>query len=65
MAASASPAVGDMSGLEGSPISDVKFENCTITANKGFVMQYATRVDLSGLNIIGVQGEKIVKKNVE
>jgi polygalacturonase len=58
-------AVGDMSGLEGSPITDVTFENCTITAKKGFVMQYATRVDLSGLNITGVQGEKIIKKNVE
>ncbi len=58
-------AVGDMSGLEGSPITDVKFENCTITANKGFVMQYATRVDLSGLNITGVQGEKIIKKDIE
>lgn len=57
-------AVGDMSGLEGSPILDVKFINCNITAKRGFVMQYAKGVDLSGLKISGVTGEAIIKKNV-
>lgn len=57
-------AVGNMSGLEGSPIIGVKFQNCAITAKKGFVMQYASGVDLSGLTISGVNGEPVIKKNV-
>jgi exo-poly-alpha-galacturonosidase len=57
-------AVGNMSGLEGSPIIGVKFQNCAIKARKGFVMQYASAVDLSGLTISGVNGDPVTKKNV-
>jgi exo-poly-alpha-galacturonosidase len=57
-------AVGNMSGLQGSPITGVKFENCNITAKKGFFMQYAAHVDLNGLTITGVAGETVIKKDV-
>lgn len=56
-------AVGDMSGLEGSPIIGVKFINCNIKAKKGFTMQYARDVDFSGLKITGVEGEAIIRKD--
>ena len=57
-------AVGDMSGLEGSPIMGVKFSKCNIKAQKGFTIQHAKNVDLKGLNITGVSGEAVVLKNV-
>lgn len=58
-------AVGDMHGLKGSPIDGVTFKDCNITAKKGFFIEYAKNVDLSGLKIIGVEGEAIIQKNDE
>ncbi|MEP6675455.1 MAG: glycoside hydrolase family 28 protein [Ferruginibacter sp.] len=55
-------AVGDMHGLKGSPIDGVTFKDCNITAKKGFVIQYAKNVDLSGLKITGVEGQAVVQK---
>jgi hypothetical protein len=43
----------------------VKFEKCNITADKGFVIENARKVDLSGLNITVGHGDPITKKNVE
>jgi polygalacturonase len=57
--------VGFMHGLAGSPILNVKFEKCNITADKGFVIENARHVDLSGLKITVKSGEAITKKNVE
>lgn len=57
--------VGNMSGLEGSPIQGVQFENCNINAKKGFSIRYANNVDLSGLTITGVTGESIIRKGVK
>ncbi|MEJ6982193.1 glycoside hydrolase family 28 protein [Pedobacter sp. P351] len=57
-------AVGNMKGLEQSPIVGVKFKNCEITAQRGFSIEHATNVDLSGLMIKGVTGEPILKTNV-
>jgi len=57
--------VGMMHGLAGSPILNVKFEKCNITADKGFVIENARKVDLSGLNITVGHGDPITKKNVE
>jgi exo-poly-alpha-galacturonosidase len=57
--------VGFMHGLAGSPILNVKFEKCNITADKGFVMENARKVDLSGLKITVKNGDPITKKNVE
>jgi exo-poly-alpha-galacturonosidase len=58
-------AVGNISGLEGSPIIGVQFKNCQIEAKKGFVIQHATSVDLSGLQITGVAGEAVIQKDVK
>ena len=57
--------VGMMHGLTGSPILNVKFEKCNITADKGFVMENARKVNLSGLKITVKNGDAITKKNVE
>jgi polygalacturonase len=57
--------VGMMHGLTGSPILNVKFEKCNITADKGFVMENARKVDLSGLKITVKSGDAITKRNVE
>lgn len=57
--------VGNISGLEGSPIQGVQFENCNINAKKGFSIRYANNVDLSGLTITGVTGESIIRKGVK
>jgi polygalacturonase len=57
--------VGVMHGLSGSPILNVKFEKCDIKADKGFVMENARNVDLSGLKIAVKSGDPITKKNVE
>jgi polygalacturonase len=57
--------VGFMHGLADSPIQGVKFENCKISAQRGFVMEHARKVDLSGLAIEVKQGEPITRKDVE
>ena len=57
--------VGMMHGLAGSPILNVKFEKCNITADRGFVIENARKVDLSGLKITVKNGNAITKKNVE
>ncbi len=57
--------VGMMHGLAGSPILNVKFEKCDIKADKGFVMENARGVDLSGLKITVKSGDAITKRNVE
>lgn len=54
--------VGDMSGLENSPILGVTFENCNITAKKGFTLKHVNDLDISGLTINGVTGEAIIKE---
>lgn len=58
-------AVGNMSGLETSPIQGVQFKNCNINAKKGFSIRYANNVNLSGLTIKGVTGETIIRKGVK
>jgi polygalacturonase len=57
--------VGVMHGLAGSPILNVKFEKCDITADKGFVIENVRHVDLSGLKLTVKNGDAITKKNVE
>jgi polygalacturonase len=57
--------VGVMHGLAASPILNVKFEKCNITADKGFVIENVRQVDLSGLKLTVKNGEAITKKNVE
>lgn len=57
--------VGDMYGLEDSPIKNVVFENCMINAKTGFKVENVTDLDLSGLKINVEEGEAIIQKNVE
>ena len=58
-------AVGIMHGLVDSPIENVKFENCKITAQKGFVIENARKVDLSGLTVDVKEGAPITRRNVQ
>jgi len=57
--------VGMMHGLAGSPILNVKFEKCNITADKGFAIENVRNVDLSGLKLTVKNGDAITRKNVE
>lgn len=58
-------AVGDISGLPTSPIQGVQFQDCNIKAEKGITIQYANKVDLSGLTITGVKGDAVIRKAVQ
>ncbi|WP_207425505.1 glycoside hydrolase family 28 protein [Pedobacter sp. SYSU D00535] len=57
--------VGNMKGLEGSPIEGITFKNCEVSAQRGLTIEHARNVDLRGLVIKGVIGEKITKNNVQ
>jgi polygalacturonase len=57
--------VGMMHGLADSPIKNVKFKHCKITAQKGFVIENARKVDLSGLTLEVKEGEPVTRKNVK
>jgi exo-poly-alpha-galacturonosidase len=57
--------VGVIHGLADSPIRDVHFENCRITAQKGFKLEHARDVDLSGLKLDVTTGEAISKTDVQ
>ncbi len=60
-----SQSVGVMSGLAGSPIQGVTFQNCHITANTGLRISHARNVDMSGLTLDVKQGEAITKIDVQ
>jgi polygalacturonase len=57
--------VGNIHGLPGSPIQGIVFENCKITADRGFRLDHARNVDLSGLTITVKQGDPVTKTDVE
>ena len=57
--------VGVIHGLADSPIRDIVFEKCDITAQKGFKLDHARKVDLSGLALHVKEGEAITKTDVE
>jgi polygalacturonase len=57
--------VGVIHGLAGSPIQGVTFENCKITADRGFRLDHARNVDMKGLTIEVKQGDPITKTDVE
>lgn len=58
-------AIGDIRGLEGSPVQGVSFKDCKLTADKGLLIEHARGVDLSGLNATVKEGEQVIKKDVE
>ena len=51
---------GVMHGLKDSPIHDVKFENCNVTAQRGLVLGNVNAPDLSGLKLTVTSGEPII-----
>ena len=57
--------VGIMHGLADSPIQGITFENCKITAQKGFKIEHARNVDLKGLSLDVKEGDAITKLDVE
>src|ERR1017187_9534784 len=57
--------VGIIHGLADSPIRDIHFENCRITAQKGFRLDHARNVDLAGLTLDVKNGEAITKTDVQ
>jgi exo-poly-alpha-galacturonosidase len=54
--------VGNMHGMKQSPIENVTFENCKITAQKGLTLENVKNIDLSGLELTVKQGEPIIWK---
>ena len=57
--------VGIIHGLADSPIRDIHFENCQISALKGFRLEHARNVDLNGLKLDVKDGEPITKSDVQ
>ena len=55
--------VGDMHGLEGSPIRNVSFVNCQISAEKGFILKDVEQIDLSGLKLTVKEGQPIINQD--
>jgi polygalacturonase len=51
---------GVLQGLKGSPIQDVKFENCKVTAQSGLVLENVKDPDLAGLELKVAEGEPIL-----
>jgi exo-poly-alpha-galacturonosidase len=56
---------GIMYGLPNSPIRDVKFENCKVSAQKGLEVQNVKDVDFSGLDLTVKEGEPIIFKDAK
>ncbi|UOQ96804.1 glycoside hydrolase family 28 protein [Hymenobacter sp. 5317J-9] len=55
--------VGDFHGLEGSPITDVKFRRCEVRAQRGLTLEHTRKVDLSGLHMTVKDGPALVQKD--
>ena len=56
-------AVGDMTGLDESPIENVTFKDCKISAETGFVLKNVQGLDLSGLELDVEEGEAIIYRD--
>jgi exo-poly-alpha-galacturonosidase len=57
--------VGIIHGLPGAPIQGITFQNSHITANRGFKLDHARDVNLTGLTLDVKQGDPITKTDVE
>ncbi len=55
--------VGTIHGLAESPITDVVFENCDITAQRGLTIDHVRDLDTSGLQLTVAQGDPIIRKD--
>jgi polygalacturonase len=56
---------GRIHGLKGSPIENVSFQNCVVTAQKGLVLENVRGLDTSGLKLTVAEGEAIVRRDVQ
>ena len=56
---------GLIRGLKDSPIEDVVFEDCRVTAATGLVVEHAREMDYSGLKLEVEEGAPVVLKGVE
>jgi polygalacturonase len=57
--------VGVIHGLPGAPIQGIMFVNSHVTAQRGFRLEHARDVDLTGLTIDVKQGDAVTKTDVE
>jgi exo-poly-alpha-galacturonosidase len=57
--------VGGMHGLKNSPIQNVTFMDCKISAQKGFIIENVKSLDISGLTLKVEEGEAIIYKNAQ
>jgi polygalacturonase len=55
--------VGVMNGMKGSPIRDVKFDHCKVTAQRGLVFSNMQDPDFSGLELKVAEGEPIIRQD--
>ena len=51
---------GTMHGMTDSPIQDVRFENCKVTAQSGLILENVKDPDLTGLELKVAEGEPIL-----
>jgi len=56
---------GIMQGLPDSPIRNVQFENCKISAQKGLEVKNVEDVDFSGLELTVKDGDPIIRKDAK
>jgi polygalacturonase len=54
--------VGDIHGLKDSPIENIKFENCKISAQKGLTVDNIKNCKFTGLTIEVKEGQSIIQK---
>ena len=54
--------VGVMHGMKDSPIQDVKFVNCKLTAQRGLILDNVQNPDLSGLESKAAAGEPVIHR---
>lgn len=56
---------GRIHGLKDSPIENVSFRNCVVTAQKGLVLENVRGLDTSGLKLTVTEGEAIVRRDAQ
>lgn len=56
---------GRIHGLKNSPIENVSFRNCVVTAQKGLVLENVRGLDTSGLKLTVAEGEAIVRRDAQ
>lgn len=57
--------VGLIHGLAASPIENIEFENCHITAQRGIRLEHARNVKLSGIHLHVKEGQAVMESDVQ